>query len=138
MKHYLEDWTQTGLVNASNKEITAGVCTMSYLWLCDLEEEGKLIHVKLAVKIKLVGLVDIFEGSATIQRDLDRLREQDNWNLLKFNKYKWKFSDTGWGLLGWEQLWRKGVGILVAKELSIGQYCVPAAMKSRCILYCMN
>lgn len=56
--------------------------------MSDLEDGIKRTLTKLANTTKLSGEVDILEGSAYPQKDLDRLEEWANKNLMKFNKDK--------------------------------------------------
>lgn len=44
---------------------------------------------------KLRDAVHMLEGMYVIQRDLDRLEKQNTVNLMKYNKAKCKFLQTG-------------------------------------------
>ena len=73
--------------------------------------------MKFVDDTKLKGVVNSFEGEAAIQSNLDRLEEQTDRNLMKFNKDMSKvlhlgqtnpFSSTCWGLTGWVVVLQKG------------------------------
>lgn len=54
-------------------------------------EGGEVLHSCQACTKRQTGRTDGYaSGQGYIQRDLDRLEEQDGWDLLKFNTEKWK------------------------------------------------
>lgn len=61
----------------------------------NLDDESEYTHIKFADDTKLDGAVNIQKGSAAIQKDLDRLEEQVDRNLMKFSKGKHKVLRLG-------------------------------------------
>ncbi|TRZ24987.1 hypothetical protein HGM15179_002092, partial [Zosterops borbonicus] len=56
------------------------------VFLSDLDDGIKCTLMKIATR--LIGKVDVSEGRATLQQDLDRLEDRVHKNLMKFNKDK--------------------------------------------------
>ncbi|PKU45825.1 rna-directed dna polymerase from mobile element jockey-like [Limosa lapponica baueri] len=99
---------------------------------------------KFADNSKLGGEVDMSEGLAILQRNLDRLEEWTIKNCMEFNKDKYKVLHIGqhnqrvqfrlgsvW--LG-SSLAEKDLGVLVDNKLDMIQQCVSATTKANQIL----
>ena len=93
---------------------------------------------------KLCGSVDTLEGYNTIQRDLDRLEQWAQVNLMKFNKFKCNLTpgsrQTHYQYkLGDERIKfspaKKDLGVVDGK-LDMSQQCVLTAQKANHILIC--
>ncbi|GAB0207547.1 hypothetical protein GRJ2_003220400 [Grus japonensis] len=61
----------------------------------DLVDGIECTFNKFGEDTKLGGVVDVPEGHAVIQRDLDRLEKWADRNLMKFNKGKCKVQQLG-------------------------------------------
>ncbi|PKU45149.1 rna-directed dna polymerase from mobile element jockey-like [Limosa lapponica baueri] len=103
--------------------------------------------VNFPLKI-LCGEVDTSEGRATLQKDLDKLEEWANKNLIKVNKYKCKVLHLGKHnpgvkhMLGSTRLGsssvEKDLGVLVDNKLNMSGQCAAAAKKAKGMLGCIN
>lgn len=80
------------------------------IFINNLDDESEYTHMKFTDNTKPDGAVNIQKGSATIQKELDRLEECADRNFIKFIKGKHKVlhlrqssqcSSTGWALKGW-------------------------------------
>ncbi|GAB0178750.1 mitochondrial enolase superfamily member 1 [Grus japonensis] len=61
----------------------------------DLDDGAECTLIQYAEDTKSGKVVDMPEGCAAIERDLDRLEKGANWNLKKFNKEKCKVLHLG-------------------------------------------
>lgn len=88
------------LVNGSHstlKLVAAGVpqgsvlgCVLLNVFVNDLEGEVECTVFRCADDTKLGGAVDMFEGKAAIQMQIDKLEEWADRNLMKFSQEKCK------------------------------------------------
>ncbi|GAB0179691.1 mitochondrial enolase superfamily member 1 [Grus japonensis] len=152
---WMGDWltghTQRVVVNSSFSNwqpVTSGVPQGSILgpmlfniFISDLDDGIRGTLMKFANDTKLSGEADTLEGGATPQKDLDRLEEWANKNLMKFNKDKCKVLHLGkhnpgvQHRLGSTWLERSSVerdlGVLVDSKLSMSEKHDAAAKKSQ-------
>ncbi|KAK4824162.1 hypothetical protein QYF61_011289 [Mycteria americana] len=125
-----------GLINSKSPIIALG--------LDSLEKLTRLILPPIPLGgedgTKFRGVADTREGCATIQKDLDRLEKQGNWNLAKFSKKKCKVLHLGNN--NPEHQYRLGSGlaeqdleVLVDNKLNMRQQC---ALALNSILGCIR
>ncbi|GAB0178838.1 P protein [Grus japonensis] len=99
----------------------------------DLDDGIKCTVMKFADDTKLSEEVDTLEGRATLKKDLDRLEEWANKNLMKFNKEKCEVLHMGKHNLGvqhrlgstWQESSsvKRDLGVLVDNKLNISEQC---------------
>jgi len=115
------------------KYVTSGIeCTLS----------------KFADDTKVQGTIDTSVGQNAIQRDLVRLGQQAQVNLMRINKSKCRILHLGCGNSLYQYKLRdgrievspavKGLGVLVDGEQNVSQQCALAAQKANCILSCIK
>ncbi|KAK4832702.1 hypothetical protein QYF61_025163 [Mycteria americana] len=118
------------------------------IFISDLDDGITCTLTKFADDTKLSGEVDILEGRATLQEDLDRLEEWANKTLMKFNKDKCKVLHLGKHNPGVQHrlgsTWlgsssvERDLGVLVDNKLNMSEQCAAAAKKANRMLGCIN
>ncbi|KAK4827069.1 hypothetical protein QYF61_013710 [Mycteria americana] len=101
----------------------------------DLDDRIESTLTKFANDTKLSGEVDMSEGRAILQRDLDRLEE---WvKPISAKSCTWDDITKGSVWMG-SSLAERDLGVLVDKKLNMSQQCTAAAMKANWILSCIQ
>jgi len=116
------------------------------MFINDIDSGIEYTLSKFADDTKLSGTVDTLEGRDAIQRDLERLDEWADVNLIQFNDTKCKILHMGWSnhqyryRLGDEWIERslaeKDLGILVDKNLDLSHQRALASQKGNRIPGC--
>mgnify|MGYP001856660646 CR=1 FL=1 len=118
------------------------------VFISDSDSGVKCTLRKFADDTKLWGAGNTPGGQAVIQRELGRLEQWAQVNLMRFNKSKYKalYLDRGnpryqYKLVG-ERIdcspAEKDLGILVDGKLDMSQQCALTAQKTNCILSCIQ
>lgn len=138
----------TLFLEASKKWFVPGPVPFN-IFVNDLEEVVQHCLLKFEDETKPRGTINMPEGRAATQRDLGRVEEWANRNLMKFNKDECKVLHwgrnnplhmcTGYGLPGWSTgLLKRPCRVLVDNMLNISQVCVLAVKKVNNSLGCIN
>ena len=154
MKSWLKVRVQRAVVNGSMsgwRLVTNGVPQGSVLgltlfnnFISDIDSGIECTLSKFADDKKLWGVVDTQEGRDAIERNLDRIEQRAQVNVMRSNKSKHKVLHLGGGnpyyqfKLGHERIEsspaKKDLGVLVDGKLNMSQH----AQKASCILGCMK
>jgi len=133
-----DEWTLRGQYWDCNSLTSSSVILLSSGIKCTLS--------KFMDDTKLCGVANMPERWDTFQKDLDRLEQWAQVNLMSFNKAKCKVLHLGRGnphnqyKLGDERIEtipaEKDLRVLMAGKLDVNQQCALSAQKANCILVC--
>jgi len=122
--------------------------TLFSIFMSDVDDGIKLTLMKFANDTKLRGEVDTVGERATLQKDLDRLEEWANKNLMKCNMEKCKVLQLGKHNTGvqdrlgstwqWSISVERDLGVLVDIKLKRSEQYAAAAKKANRMLGCIK
>ena len=118
------------------------------IFINDVDSGIKYTLSKFAIDTMLCSLVDVPEEWDSIQRDLERLKQWVQVNLLRFNKSNFKVFHLGHGNPQYQYMLRdkrieyscpkKDLGVLVDGKLDVSQECSFTSHKANCVLGCIK
>ena len=151
MKNRLQEKVQRVVVNSSTpgwRSVMSGAPQVSKLGLIILHIFITNTLSRFANDTKLWGAVNTLDGILSLWRDLGRLEQRAQVNLMRFNKPKCKVLHVvGCNphyqyKLGDEMIEhspaKKDLGVLLHGKLDISQQCAFTAEKTNCILGCIK
>ena len=118
------------------------------IFINDVDSVIKCTLSKFADDTKLWDVVNTPEGWDAIQRDLDRIEQWTQVNIMKFSEVKCKVLHLSQGNIHYRYKLRnesiefstakKDLGVLVNEKLDMSQQCVLAVQKANCIPGCIK